>query len=98
MGIKTKIHLVGHDIGGMVAHAYVAQFPDSVASIIWGECPLPGTTVYETKKHGNTLWHFDFQAQSDLAETLVSGKERIYLSSTSSIAWLRTPKPSPRKT
>lgn len=24
--IKDKIHVVGHDIGGMVAHAYAAQF------------------------------------------------------------------------
>lgn len=79
VGIKEPIHVVGHDIGGMIAHAYVVQFPSHVASVIWGECPLPGTNFYEDTKHTAPLWHFDFQAQSDIAVALVSGKEKIYL-------------------
>ena len=79
VGIKEPIHVIGHDIGGMIAHAYVAQFPSDVASVIWGECPLPGTKFYDDSKHSATLWHFDFQAQSDFAASLVSGKEKIYL-------------------
>ena len=79
VGIKEPIHVVGHDIGGMIAHAYAAQFPASVASIIWGECPLPGTKFYEDTKHTPPLWHFDFQGQSDIAVSLVSGKEKMYL-------------------
>lgn len=80
MGIKDKVHVVGHDIGGMVAHAYVCQFPDDVASVIWGECPLPGSTLYESEKHSRALWHFDFQSHNpDIAVALVQGKERIYL-------------------
>lgn len=74
-----KVHVVGHDIGGMIAHAYVAQFPDDVASVIWGEAPLPGTKHYDDTKHTPTLWHFDFQGMSDIAEALVTGKERMYL-------------------
>ena len=79
VGIKDKVHLVGHDIGGMIAHAYVAQFPEHVASINWGECPLPGTIFYEESKHTAPVWHFDFQAQTDIAVTLVTGKEKLYL-------------------
>lgn len=79
LGIKDKIHVVGHDIGGMIAHAYVAQFPDHVASLNWGECPLPGTTYYDDAKHTAGLWHFDFQAQTDIAVALTTGKEKIYL-------------------
>lgn len=80
IGVKDKIHLVGHDIGGMVAHAYVCQFPEDVATVNWGECPLPGSTVYERDKHSRTLWHFDFQSHHpDLAVALVQGKEKIYL-------------------
>ncbi|CAD6575782.1 MAG: hypothetical protein ASARMPRED_007465 [Alectoria sarmentosa] len=79
VGVKEPIHVVGHDIGGMIAHAYVVQFPSHVASVIWGECPLPGTNLYEDTKHTAPLWHFDFQAQSDIAVALVSGKEKIYL-------------------
>ena len=80
LGITDKIHVVGHDIGGMIAYAFVAQFPDSVASITWGECPLPGTTGYEDSKHTRTHWHFDFQGhRPEMAAALVAGKERMYL-------------------
>ncbi|KAK5058919.1 hypothetical protein LTR84_011183 [Exophiala bonariae] len=80
IGIHDKIHVVGHDIGGMVAHAYACQFPDHVASVTWGECPLPGSKFYEEEKHSRALWHFDFQShQPDIAVALVQGKERIYL-------------------
>ena len=79
LGVKDKIHVVGHDIGGMIAHAYVAQYPDQVASVNWGECPLPGTTFYEDTKHTAPLWHFDFQSQTDIAVALVRGNEKLYL-------------------
>jgi len=78
--INDKIHIVGHDIGGMIAHAYVAQFPDHVASINWGECPLPGSTLYDDIKHTKAVWHFDFQSHyPELSAALVQGKERTYL-------------------
>ena len=80
LDIKEKIHVVGHDIGAMVAHAYVCQFPEQVETVTWGECPLPGSTMYEKNKHSRGLWHFDFQSHHpDLAVQLVQGKERIYL-------------------
>jgi pimeloyl-ACP methyl ester carboxylesterase len=79
IGIKGKVHVVGHDIGGIIAHAFVAQFPESVASVVWGECPLPGTSVYEKHKHTDFLYHFTFQNVPDLPEALVTGRERIYL-------------------
>ena len=47
VGIRDKIYLVGHDIGAMIAHAYVAQLPQHIANINWGKCPLLGTTFYE---------------------------------------------------
>lgn len=47
LSIKEKIHVVGHDIGGMIAHAYAARYPESTKSMAWGECPLPGTDEYE---------------------------------------------------
>ena len=79
LGIKDPIHVVGHDIGGMIAHAYAAQFPSSVASVIWGECPLPGSTVYEETKHSRTLWHFDFHSTPEISLALVAGKEKLYI-------------------
>lgn len=79
LSIKQKVNVVGHDIGGMIAHAYVALFADSVESVIWGECPLPGSTFYENTKHSLDLWHFDFHAVPDISVQLVQGKERIYI-------------------
>lgn len=77
--IKEKIHIVGHDIGGMIAHAYLALFPEGVESVAWGECPLPGSTFYENSKHSLALWHFDFHAVPDISVQLVQGKERMYI-------------------
>ncbi|KAK4626084.1 Soluble epoxide hydrolase [Fulvia fulva] len=79
IGVKEKIHLVGHDIGGMIAHAYTQQFPCSVASLCWGECPLPGTPFYHTMKNSLLLWHFTFHRVPDLPETLIAGREKLYL-------------------
>ncbi|KAI5356521.1 Putative alpha/beta hydrolase-1, epoxide hydrolase [Septoria linicola] len=79
LGIKDKVHLVGHDIGGMIAHSYAAQFPDEVASIAQGENPLPGSKGYHESKNTLQVWHFTFHAIPDLPEALIQGRERIYL-------------------
>jgi pimeloyl-ACP methyl ester carboxylesterase len=55
---KSKVHLIGHDIGGMVEYAYASRYSDEVASVVWGECPLPGTRVYEAEKSSVTQFHF----------------------------------------
>ncbi|KAI4678934.1 uncharacterized protein J4E88_006222 [Alternaria novae-zelandiae] len=78
-GIKEKIHVVGHDIGGMIAFAYASRYPDDVASVIWGECPLPGTSCYENVKGTPDVFHFVFHQVPDLPEFLIAGKEREYL-------------------
>ena len=78
-GIEEKIHVVGHDIGGMIAFAYVSRYPEDVASVIWGECPLPGTSFYEEIKGSADVFHFVFHQVPDLPEFLIVGKEREYL-------------------
>ena len=80
LGAKEKIHVVGHDIGGMVAHAYAARFPHDTASVAWGECPLPGSSTYAHFKHSPECWHFTFHNQLDLPELLVAGREKLYIS------------------
>jgi pimeloyl-ACP methyl ester carboxylesterase len=80
LGIKDKIHVLGHDIGSMIAHANAFSFPQHTRSVIWSECPLPGSTPYESGfKNSPGMWHFTFQQQIDLPEALVVGRERIYL-------------------
>ncbi|KAI1735791.1 alpha/beta-hydrolase [Xylaria scruposa] len=80
--INERVHVVGHDIGGMVAFALAARHPSRVASVNWGECPLPGTSVHEEDRTTNAVqqFHFIFHCEPDLAVALVTGRERIYLS------------------
>jgi pimeloyl-ACP methyl ester carboxylesterase len=33
LGLGTRVNIVGHDLGGMVAYAYAAQNPDEVRSL-----------------------------------------------------------------
>lgn len=63
----------------MIVHAYASQFPDDTASVIWGECPLPGTSVYDATKTSLQLWHFTFHNVPDLPESLIQGREKLYL-------------------
>ncbi|EME46812.1 hypothetical protein DOTSEDRAFT_99895, partial [Dothistroma septosporum NZE10] len=79
IGVKEKVHLAGHDIGGMIVHSFASQFPDATASIAWGECPLPGTPFYREQKNSLLLWHFTFHSIPDLPELLIAGREKIYL-------------------
>ncbi|KAF2151421.1 microsomal epoxide hydrolase [Myriangium duriaei CBS 260.36] len=78
-GIKQKIHVVSHDIGAMIGHAYASQYPEQVASVTLGECPLPGTSTFEEDKGDIGHFHVNFHAHTDLAVSLVSGREELYL-------------------
>ena len=81
LAIYEPVHLVGHDIGGMIAYAFAARYPQRTRSVIWGECPLPGTSVYDEDRstHGIQQFHFWFQSVVDLPEALVAGREMTYL-------------------
>ncbi|KAI1852036.1 hypothetical protein JX265_008159 [Neoarthrinium moseri] len=85
IGITEPVHVVGHDIGGMVAFALASRWPERVRSVCWGECPLPGTKAYRDDMsepgRAKQQFHFIFHCAPDgLAEALVAGKERLYIS------------------
>ncbi|ORY10661.1 Alpha/Beta hydrolase protein [Clohesyomyces aquaticus] len=79
LGIKQKIHVVGHDIGGMIAYSYASRYANDVASVTWGECPLPGSEIYEQVKGTPDVFHFLFHQVQDLPEALIAGREEIYI-------------------
>ncbi|KAK3114800.1 hypothetical protein LTR53_006496 [Teratosphaeriaceae sp. CCFEE 6253] len=81
LDINEPVHLVGHDIGGMVAFAFARQYPDRLKTVCWGECPLPGTQAYYRARteHVVDFFHFIFHSIPDLPEALIQGKERAYL-------------------
>jgi pimeloyl-ACP methyl ester carboxylesterase len=73
----TRIDLVGHDIGLMVAYAYAAAYPTEVRHLVLVDAPIPGIGDWDAVKAHE--WHFAFSAVPDLPEALVAGHERLYL-------------------
>jgi pimeloyl-ACP methyl ester carboxylesterase len=74
-----SIHLVGHDIGLMVAYAYASQHPSEVEKLALLEAPIPGIgDVWEKVYTTPALWHFHF-VHSPIALELVKGRERLFL-------------------
>ena len=74
-----KIHLVGHDIGLMVAYSYAAQYPKEVEKLALLEAPIPGIgDIWERVYTTPALWHFHF-VKSPVALELVKGRERLFL-------------------
>lgn len=70
----------GHDIGGMVAHAYARKFPQATSKLFIIDVPLPGVEPWEQIKSDPRAWHFGFH-QEPIAETLVAGHQRAYFKS-----------------
>ncbi|RMZ18116.1 hypothetical protein D0860_00029 [Hortaea werneckii] len=71
LDLKERVHLLGHDIGGMVAFAFAHQYPERLKS-----------THYRDKqdlKRQVQQFHFIFHQVPDLSEALVKGNERAYI-------------------
>ena len=72
-----RAHIVGHDIGGMVAYAYAAQHPTAAQTLTILDVPLHGSKIYE--QVAPQVWWFGFHRQPDVPEAMTVGKERDYL-------------------
>jgi pimeloyl-ACP methyl ester carboxylesterase len=77
MGLEN-VTLVGHDIGGMVAYAYLREF-DDLRSVVIMDVPIPGVDPWEDFIRQPFLWHFALHAVPELPEVLVTGREVEYL-------------------
>jgi pimeloyl-ACP methyl ester carboxylesterase len=72
-----KADVVAHDIGNMVAFAFVFEHPDRATRLVLMDAPLPGIGPWEEILKNPLLWHFRFGGPD--MERLVAGRERIYL-------------------
>jgi pimeloyl-ACP methyl ester carboxylesterase len=72
----SKVRVVGHDIGLMVAYAYAAMYPEEVEKLALMDAFLPGVGGWEAVYNDPGLWHFRFYGATP--EALVKGRERIY--------------------
>jgi pimeloyl-ACP methyl ester carboxylesterase len=77
--ITDRVALVGHDIGLMMAYAYAQAYRDTVSHLAILDAPLPGTSIFERVRANPRVWHFAFHSARDIAESLVAGRERLYL-------------------
>lgn len=73
----TGVTLVGHDIGGMVAYAYLRAYQDIERAVIM-DVPIPGVAPWDDFIRSPFPFHFALHAIDALPETLVRGRVRPY--------------------
>ena len=71
-------HVIGHDLGAMVAVAYAIAHPE-LRSLTLVDAPIPGTATWAPIAANPRIWHFGFHSNVDLAARLVTGNERLYI-------------------
>ncbi|WP_422744857.1 alpha/beta fold hydrolase [Micromonospora sp. WMMD754] len=83
LDLAGDIRLVGHDLGTMVAYAYAAAHPDSVARLVLSEAPIPDESIYTIPAltaAGPAVWNFGFfTVLNGLPEQLVAGREALWV-------------------
>ena len=81
LDINAQVHVVGHDIGGIIAYMLASRWPERVASACFCECLLPGTATYSTQLIENPVkyFHFQFHCVANLPEVLIQGREKTYI-------------------
>jgi pimeloyl-ACP methyl ester carboxylesterase len=75
----SRVRVVGHDIGAMIAYRYAAVHPDEVRQLVLMDAPVPGTPALDQVRAMPRSWHINFHNARDIAETLVCGREAQYL-------------------
>lgn len=73
------VFLVGHDVGGAVAYAYLRRYPQAVRGAIILDAPLAGIAGWDDVISMPGTWHVGFMQVAGLAEKLVSGRQADYL-------------------
>ena len=92
------LHLVGHDIGGMIAYPYAHAYPDAVATVSILEVPLPGTKTFEQTMDSPMAWHFSFNAVPEVPERIVGNDVDYYVTHFIQSFWKSGEGPGPEHT
>ncbi|HXA61308.1 MAG TPA: alpha/beta hydrolase [Streptosporangiaceae bacterium] len=73
----TDLTLVGHDAGGMVAYAYLRQYPQ-IARVVIMNTVIPDVEPWTEVLKNPYIWHFGLHTVPALPETLVQGHQAEY--------------------
>lgn len=74
-----RVYVVGHDIGGHVAYAFVRRHPQITRGAMILDTPIPGVDGWEEVQGAPFMWHMHFMQAPGLAEKLVDGRQAAYL-------------------
>lgn len=79
----ASFDLVAHDIGIWNTYPMLAEHGSDIRRVVYMEAPIPDDGIYAypafTPKGESLVWHFSFfDADDDLAQTLITGKERFF--------------------
>jgi len=72
------VYIVGHDIGGHVAYAFVRRFPQISRGAMILDTPIPGIEGWDDIQGAPFMWHMHFMQVPGLAEKLVDGRQDAY--------------------
>ena len=72
------VYIVGHDIGGMVAYAFVRRYPQATRGAMILDVPLPGIAGWDEIQGHPAMWHVRFMQVPGLAEKLVAERQADY--------------------
>ncbi len=73
-----KVFLVGHDLGGPTAYAYACAHRSDVRRLVILDVAITISRA-EAVEYYTRLFHLSFNAEPDIAVSLVSGRERTFL-------------------
>jgi pimeloyl-ACP methyl ester carboxylesterase len=73
-----RVYIVGHDIGGMVAYAFVRRYPQATRGAMILDVPLPGIDGWDEIQGHPAMWHVRFMQVPGLPEKLVAGRQADY--------------------
>jgi pimeloyl-ACP methyl ester carboxylesterase len=74
-----RVYVVGHDVGGMVAYAFLRRHPEVLRGVMILDVPLPGIDGWDEVRGDPAVWHIRFMQVPGLAEKLVTGRTADYL-------------------
>jgi len=71
--------IVGHDIGGQVAFAFIQRYPQAARGAMILDTTLPGIAGWDESLNGPAVWHVGFMQVPGLAEQLIDGRQAAFL-------------------
>src|SRR3569623_1330974 len=72
-------YVVGHELGGQVAHALALQFPEATRGVMILDSALPGIDGWDESLADPKLWHVAFLQTPYLPENLLAGRQALFL-------------------